>query len=862
MKELLSFIFAVGSSLLLSASAGPGPAGEHDLVITAKSACQIVLPDEHADKQTGVYLERTARLLQKGFRETLGADFPVVTESRMDKKLPAIYLGKTRAIRALGFDLARFRNFESVILERGKDIYIGGNDHENYEKTQHPANLRNFILGTVKGTTTFMEDYLRTRFLMPGETGTDFARLDAVRVPKNLTRTVDPKLVSSIASFFDLFYNYATNIFGRNQTEFYGGHSYYDAVPKEKYAKTHPEYFILSAAGSRDPSSNGLCITHPEVQDLMVREALKQFDRGAEIVVLSQTDGFVLCRCKNCLAYGNTSDPGEKLWILHRNLAERIGRLRPGKVVMICSYFPNWEPPKSFHEFPENVAILLCQTFPPMLPILEKWKNYKVPHGFMIYTYTGGNYNAPGYTVQRTPKFCKQYIQLFFRKSDLDIKGIFRCSFRGENFGLEGPVYYIFGKLLENPDADEEQILQEYCDRAFHEAAPYMKTFYDNLYERVQLFSQAEAFGAFMPGQWLPLTNGRSLLPAMFPPDLLEIMETNLSRAEAVAKQPKVKKRLELVRVQFEYTKNLVDILLFYNIFRRQPTWENFNRLAPLIEKRNAMIDSWYDAGEKMKKFPGWPEIPFMGNDPKALLMQNGRLSAAIGAPLAWDVKLMRKHGVLPGTRKSLKIRPIGPGKPSLDPDSSAWKEIPWHELTGSQFCEKLIESRFKIACDDENLWFLVETGLPDKFVVKPVGHDTAVWYNEAVDLMIDPTGTRTVYYHLIYNPVADSYYDAAYGLVHDPLDPRLGTYDVSWNGQWEYVNSRKSGKWLSLVRIPFRTLNVKRPEKGDLWTLNIGREHYPTQEPKKVGHFQLWSPNLESDTFHDRNAFGEAVFE
>ena len=113
---------------------------------------------------------------------------------------------------------------------------------------------------------------------------------------------------------------------------------------------------------------------------------LKQLDAGAAIVQLAQGDGYQQCECENCQKLFHVSDPGEKLWILHRNLALRLLKERPGKKVIIISYGPTKYPPSTFNEFPPNVMIELCSYTEDNF---KAWSKIKVPGGFTTYVYIG-----------------------------------------------------------------------------------------------------------------------------------------------------------------------------------------------------------------------------------------------------------------------------------------------------------------------------------------------------------------------------------------------------------------------------------------------------------------------------------------
>jgi hypothetical protein len=126
--------------------------------------------------------------------------------------------------------------------------------------------------------------------------------------------------------------------------------------------------------------------------------------------------------------------------------------------------------------------------------------------------------------------------------------------------------------------------------------------------------------------------------------------------------------------------------------------------------------------------------------------------------------------------------------------------------------------------------------------------------------VLVDPTGCAERYYHFITNPVDESRYDAACGLITDPLDPKYGRLDPSWNGDWSVGHSRGGGKWRALFRIPFSTLGTRAPVPGETWAWNVGREN-PDMERATV-ELSLWNPNMETNSFESPAAFGKVVFE
>lgn len=813
-----------------------------------KSSFQIVLPDQYDNAGTEAHLQTAAKCLQKEFQAASGVLLPIRKESSMEPDRPAIFIGNTAMTRKAGYDPASFQDFSYVIAVKNGNIFLAGNDRHGLHSKKKEGYSR-YILGSVKAIVVFMEDYLHTRFVMPGDIGISTPEQKTLELPSNLERRGNPLLNFAAGRGQSLMYDYSNNNYGRGSYAVYGGHSYYTAVPAGKYGKSHPEYFAL-LGGKRVSSGNHLCISNPEVQDLIYAEMLKRLDAGAETVELAQTDGYKPCECERCKAYGNTDSPGEKIWILHRALAERLLKERPGKKVLIICYPPNAEPPESFREFPDNVMIELCHYSEEEF---QKWSRIKVPQGFTVYIYNWGYYSLPGITPKHTPEFAEKQVRRFAANG---VRGIYRCGF-GELMGLEGPVYYVYGKLLDNPQQSAAQLTDDYFHAAFGEASAPMRTFFNTLHSRLALYSRQRQ--SIENVSLLP-KNPRIYLAYVYSPDVLETMERNLTRAEKLAVSPKVKKRLELVRREFDYVKNLGTIIHYYNAYRLNPNRPNFDQLAEKIDERNAMIRSFYNVRGQMNPIPGWQEIRFMGQISKSELMENGRLTAPIGAPLTWNIALLREKGVLPGKdRKKMEIgKAAAPVSQSFDFNSGAWKQAKWHELNGIQLGAIQEKSRFKAVYDTEAVYFGIETDLPENVKITPCGQDGPCWGQDCLELILDPFGSREKYYHFIFNPVPESRYESATGFITDVLHPEYGKPDVGWNGQWEYFTQRTGNRWYALVKIPFAALGVKTPAPGTHWTLNVGRESFRTRQPE----LSSWSPNLETMSFHDRDSFGEAVFE
>jgi hypothetical protein len=101
-----------------------------------------------------------------------------------------------------------------------------------------------------------------------------------------------------------------------------------------------------------------------------------------------------------------------------------------------------------------------------------------------------------------------------------------------------------------------------------------------------------------------------------------------------------------------------------------------------------------------------------------------------------------------------------------------------------------------------------------DELVSTMTGRNAQVWADDAVDLMVGPTGAAWMY-HLIVNPE---------GALWDGLH---GAANVGGNVDLEGVEiatARGADRWSCEMRLPFAALGaVARP--GEVWSVNFGRE-------------------------------------
>lgn len=871
---------------VLLALAMPLLAADLTLLRGGKSDYQIVVPDKLPTPELAECLNQTARLVQTAFKAN-GADVEIIAESQRDAAKPAILLGATRLAAKGGIDVAELRDWSYVHRAIGRDVVLAGHDEAAKGKTENARRPNWDWLGTAKAVVDFVRQFMGVRFLYPdippytpvsgaakvellASPAIEFLPLETISVPEGLNVAKTPVLRLNTAhpaggGFYDLAHNRFPRV-----DEVFGGHTWERAVPAELFA-THPGYFALVGGSRLKPEGGGAqyCLSNPDVQERIYRDLASWLDRGYASVDLGQPDGFRECQCEKCNAlFGTGKDWSEKIWIFNRQVAERLEKSHPGRQVTMMSYILTGLPPKSFTRFPANTCIMLTGTNE---EDVAPWRSYEVPRGFTGYIYNWCPNLGTRYTPMRTPGYVERQVK---RLAANKVQALYRDG-PGQLFGLEGPVYYVMGRMFDDPEQNSaKELLPEFCDAAFQNKsiAFYMRAFYDQLYNAIALYSDHLGTRCdlwtyqALPGVGRPrktVQDPFQLIAFLYPPRLLADLESDLSQAEQLAKTPKVRTRLALVRTEFEYLKHFARVVHLHQAYQMAPDSGAINRLLDAIDTRNVFIASLYDNKRGNARSPGdWSYVlfPFGGHDAKHLrLAYDGYQEPYAKTCFNWDTKAMR-NAPAPGKKKLTVPRAKGP----IALDAPQWQQAAAHELTlvpplGALPCKTTI----RLLYDQTALYVLAECELdaaaPSAFPV--FRRDRLLTGQEAFDIYLAPQPTRELFYRFATGANGASKYDAVSGLIADAMDPRYGKDDPTWNGQWtsETRVDAEHRRWLAMIAIPFKTLASSPPAAGMTWRGNFAR--YQMLPRGKVDR-AIWSCTMASTSMEDRSLFGDIVFE
>lgn len=857
-------------------------AAELELLREGKSEYQIVVPDKLPNEAVTAGLQQTARLVQTAFAVN-GAEIDIATEAGRDVAKPAIFLGDTAFARKHGVEANKLTGWSYVLRVVGRDVIVAGHDHAAKAATVNSRRPSWDRFGTAKAAVDFLRQYAGVRFLYPdvptytpvsaaakidlrNSPAIEFLPQKTIAIPSDLDVRKSPVLRSNTGhpaggGFYDL----ALNRFPRVDEPF-GGHTWERAVPVEKYFETHPEYFAL-LSGTRQKPDRGpaqYCLSNPDVQELIYQDCAAQLDLGYDSTDLGQPDGFRPCQCEECnKLYGTGSDWGEKIWIFNRRVAERLQQSHPGRQVTMMSYIQTAAPPKSYKTFPANTCVMLTGTndadFAP-------WRDYEVPRGFTGYIYNWCPNLGSRYTPMRTPGFVESQVK---RLVSNRIQSLHRDG-PGQLFGLEGPVYYVMGRMFDDPERiAARDLVPEFCEAAFGPASAAMSSFYERLYHAINLYSDhigtrsdAWTYYGIDGARRKTVNDPFQLLAFLYPPNLLAALDADLTQAEKLAATAKIKTRLALVRLEFEYLRHLMRVVHLNHAFQIQPDVAARDHLLDAIDSRNAYIEKLFVKNASAVGPAAWAYVlfPFLGHNADHLrLAQDGYQEPFANTCLNWDTQAMRTAPV--PTKKKLTVTAVNS---PISLDDSAWHAAAVHEMTHVPPLHKLPrKTTLQLLYDKTNLYVRAECQLgadgPSDFPKLP--RDRNLERQESFDLYLAPLPGRDTAYRFTLGANAASKYDAAAGFITDAMDPRHGRDDPTWNGEWkaETLVDRAQNRWKALVTIPFSTLSVPPPTAGTAWRGNFGRTNLLLRDQVDRA---IWSSTVGGNNLDDRSLFGEIVFE
>ncbi len=429
--------------------------------------------------------EKTAaETLQNHLEKISGVKIPIVTDESSISEYEII-VGKTNR---------EGKSYPVIEKDLGSDgVYIKSFGQTLVISGGQPR-------GTLYAVYTFLEEYLDCRWftseliIIPKKSTVEFPKdYEYIFVPPLEYRETD------WISPHNITYSVANKLNGlsyRVLDENVGGgigyakrlcHTFTSIFVKpEEYYDEHPEYFAL-IDGKRIKENTQLCLTNPDVLQVVIDEvqAMLDEDPGIKLISLTQADNQNYCRCEKCEALNKREDSCTATNLAFVNAVARHFKDKyPNLKFDTFAYQHTRKPPKTLK--PEsNVVVRLCSIeccFAHPLcdescsenahfkSDIEQWS--KIADKLYIWDYTTNyaNYNA----IFPNFKVLKPNMKFFVEHNAVGIyeEGNYEANVsNGEFAELRA---YLLSKLLWNPDADTDKLTEEFCKAYYGEAAEYI----------------------------------------------------------------------------------------------------------------------------------------------------------------------------------------------------------------------------------------------------------------------------------------------------------------------------------------------------------------------------------------------------
>lgn len=439
----------------------------------------------------------------------------------------------------------------------GKKILIGQSEEaEKLDKNTITYGVKDqhlFIAGgspknTLYAVYTFLQNEFDCRFYSPSvehiptkNKVTLSSSLQYSYSPPITTRTVHSRLFYEHPDFADKL-AVTTEAFPAYVPEA-RVHTFHRFVPANRYYEQHPEYYALRN-GKRIPTQ--LCLTNEAVFQIVkdtVANLLKSHPE-AEVISVSQDDNTQYCQCANCEAIHKKEESPSGSMI---HFVNQVAQAFPNKQISTLAYQYTRKAPKTLKPEP-NVLITLCSIeCDRSAPIEEKCSDFT--KDLIAWGEKTNNIRIWDYTTQFT-NFLAPFPNLYTLQPNIELfvknnaKWIFEqhSNQPSELFELRS---YLTAKLLWDPTADTDAIMNDFLEAYYQEAAPFIQDYITTVHEEL---AKDSTFFLFLYGD--PSQGFGSFLAE----DLLHFYDSLYNEAAlAVKEQDEVLQRVQEARLSTDY---------------------------------------------------------------------------------------------------------------------------------------------------------------------------------------------------------------------------------------------------------------------------------------------------------------------
>ncbi len=252
------------------------------------------------------------------------------------------------------------------------------------------------------------------------------------------------------------------------------------ALAREYFAK-HPEWYSYvrpEGGGPMRRTPDQLCFTNPELQEKLVERALDILKGNPRLKTLScsYADARPACACPNCSALARREGSQAAILLTGVNaIARAVAADYPDLRITFLAYGMNSIIPPKHMKIEPNVACVyanLARDYarpPSNTNAIARWS--ELTHG-QVYIWGYGamfrNYIMPTPTVDLLGPEMR-----FYR--DRGVLGVSSQLSQTGTSDCIDLVCWLYGKMAWNPDYDEWEMIDRWCDGALGAGAPFLK---------------------------------------------------------------------------------------------------------------------------------------------------------------------------------------------------------------------------------------------------------------------------------------------------------------------------------------------------------------------------------------------------
>jgi len=528
--KLRCAVVPLGLSCCLSLSA------ECSRVVSLSSADTEIVVAPGAPKTVTFAADEMTNVLAQVF----GRDVPVVTRPTVGKK--HLVLGTNAWAAAAGVGVAGFKADAFAILAKGDSVFIAGKDDPKAD----PVALANgsgwsahcYDHGTLNGVYDFLERVADVRFYFFGEMGTCVPAAQSLAVPEGLRETAPDMTVRTWSFYADGKWPGGSGkkaeewaLKARNALRLRGTggafaccHGLRGFRYKDRFFKTHPEYFAVMEDGSHrgvnyagqddqlcfsSAVTNEIfkdCLSYLKGEDASVRgipgpyadqpwgkKYAWNYNATPDYIDVMPQDGMMRCYCENCRKlFADKPQPhyaAEQIWGFTEGLARRLKAEGFTPRLNQMAYTPYRRLPP--FKLSPNISVMVAEAGPfssadaakveKQRAEIASWRDFT---GAAVWIWTYPNKHPCGHTdIPDVPAWCPRAWGRYYKTVAPWIFGGF-CESECDRaiYNLLG--YYVFSKVAWDKSVDPDALVDEFYRRMFAPAAAEMRAFGDLLEEK------------------------------------------------------------------------------------------------------------------------------------------------------------------------------------------------------------------------------------------------------------------------------------------------------------------------------------------------------------------------------------------